>query len=280
MENFSHFIITRFNLRLFWKQDKNKTSTRTEAWLKHRFDIFEQYCLPSIAAQTCKDFVWLCLFDEQTPEPYRQRIITYQTICRNFQAVFYSEEHSEQSLSRSLYDTISKIIAEKGLNAGYVVTTNLDNDDSLSIHAVETLQQRIRKEDNSQKIYSLLFGYQFFTSTKFAIKMRYTNNHFLTLVEPYNNDLKTIIFYKHGSVVKQIPTVYIATKTGMWLEVVHKANVSNEFRINVRVKYIPIMRGRTFDDFGLKLSVVWWKQWLKNLTILPFDFITDRKSVV
>ena len=51
MKNFQHFVITRFNLDLYaW--DKNRIPTRTEKWLQHRFDIFEQYCLPSMQAQT------------------------------------------------------------------------------------------------------------------------------------------------------------------------------------------------------------------------------------
>ena len=47
MENYSHFIITRFNLNLY-AQDKHDLPTRTDRWLEHRFEVFERYCLPSI----------------------------------------------------------------------------------------------------------------------------------------------------------------------------------------------------------------------------------------
>lgn len=70
MENYSHFIITRFNLNLY-AQDKHDLPTRTDRWLEHRFEVFERYCLPSVAAQTSGNFTWLCLFDAATPEPYR-----------------------------------------------------------------------------------------------------------------------------------------------------------------------------------------------------------------
>ena len=272
MENFNHFIITRFNLKLY-AHDKKKAPTRTEFWLRHRFELFEQYCIPSIAAQTCKNFTWLCLFDVQTPETYRQRIVTYQTICSNFYPIFYDESET-LDLSDSLHNTIVGIINERKANVEYIITTNLDNDDSLSIHAIETIQQHIKQESSCKKIYSLLFGYQYFTKTKLLAKMRYTNNHFLTLTEPYNCDekIKTIISYRHGRATKQIPTVYISTKMGMWLEVVHEDNVSNEFRININVRYIPVMKGRDLSDFGLMLKMIWWKQWLKSLTILPAGF--------
>ena len=36
MENFSHFLITRFNLNLY-ERDKHAAPTRTARWLEHRF---------------------------------------------------------------------------------------------------------------------------------------------------------------------------------------------------------------------------------------------------
>lgn len=89
MENYSHFIITRFNLNLY-AQDKHDLPTRTDRWLEHRFEVFERYCLPSVAAQTSGNFTWLCLFDAATPEPYRSRIEGYKARCPQFEAVYYT----------------------------------------------------------------------------------------------------------------------------------------------------------------------------------------------
>lgn len=66
MKSFEHLIITRFNLNLY-ARDKHDAPTRTERWLAHRFEVFERYCLPSVAAQTNPNFRWLCLFDAATP---------------------------------------------------------------------------------------------------------------------------------------------------------------------------------------------------------------------
>ena len=51
----NHFILTRFNVRLYPK-DKNGHVTLTPEWLEHRFLLFELYTLPCLSAQTCKDF--------------------------------------------------------------------------------------------------------------------------------------------------------------------------------------------------------------------------------
>lgn len=89
MENYSHFIITRFNLNLY-AQDKHDLPTRTDRWLEHRFEVFERYCLPSVAAQTSGNFTWLCLFDAATPESCRRRIEGYKARCPQFEAVYYT----------------------------------------------------------------------------------------------------------------------------------------------------------------------------------------------
>ena len=56
----------------------------------------------------------------------------------------------------------------------------------MAADAVELLQREIRFS-SGKRIYSLLYGYQYFTDRRFALKMRYTNNHFLTLVEPFES---------------------------------------------------------------------------------------------
>ena len=66
----NHFILTRFNLRLYPK-DKNGNVTLTPEWLEHRFQLFELYTLPSLSAQTCKDFKWIVLIDRETPQEYK-----------------------------------------------------------------------------------------------------------------------------------------------------------------------------------------------------------------
>ena len=51
MQEFQHIIITRFNLRNHqWSnRTKNNTPVLTESWLEDRFDLFENFCLPTAA---------------------------------------------------------------------------------------------------------------------------------------------------------------------------------------------------------------------------------------
>ena len=260
MENYSHFIITRFNLNLY-AQDKHDLPTRTDRWLEHRFEVFERYCLPSVAAQTSGNFTWLCLFDAATPESCRRRIEGYKARCPQFEAVYY---------------TAVRVVRPEGKKIPpppkLLITTNLDNDDAFSSDVVELLQRELRPAPG-KRIYSLLYGYQYFTDRRFALKMRYTNNHFLTLVEPFDAHTETIISYRHTKAIRQLPTIYLSTARGKWLEIVHEDNVSNDFRINIKVWYIPLLYGRSFADFGLggfRLSCA--RQWAATLLVVPARF--------
>lgn len=153
-----------------------------------------------------------------------------------------------------------------------LITTNVDNDDAFSSDVVELLQRELRPAPG-KRIYSLLYGYQYFTDRRFALKMRYTNNHFLTLAEPFDAHAETIISYRHTKAIRQLPTTYLSTARGKWLEIVHEDNVSNDFRINIKVWYIPLLYGRSFADFGLggfRLSCA--RQWAATLLVVPARF--------
>ena len=277
MENYSHFIITRFNLNLY-AQDKHDLPTRTDRWLEHRFEVFERYCLPSVAAQTSGNFTWLCLFDAATPESCRRRIEGYKARCPQFEAVYYTAAQAA-NLTENLRTTIAAYVScdRTGRKSPppppkLLITTNLDNDDAFSSDVVELLQRELRPAPG-KRIYSLLYGYQYFTDRRFALKMRYTNNHFLTLVEPFDAHTETIISYRHTKAIRQLPTTYLSTARGKWLEIVHEDNVSNDFRINIKVWYIPLLYGRSFADFGLggfRLSCA--RQWAATLLVVPARF--------
>lgn len=109
MENYSNFIITRFNLNLY-AQDKHDLPTRTDRWLEHRFEVFERYCLPSVAAQTSGNFTWLCLFDAATPESCRRRIEGYKARCPQFEAVYYTAAQAA-NLTENLRTTIAAYVS-------------------------------------------------------------------------------------------------------------------------------------------------------------------------
>jgi hypothetical protein len=270
--SFKHFIITRFNLQLY-SRDKHRQPTRTDEWLRARFDVFETYCLPSIAGQEDKNFTWLVLFDAGTPEPYRVRIAGFVRDCPQLVPLYYTAAQVEY-----LTDHIRTEILSRADGATHVLTTNLDNDDALSIHWVGELAGHVGAQLTadgaaSPVVYSFNYGFQYFTGMRMAIGMRLSNNHFLSLLEPLGPQTETIIAYRHAKVTGHFATRYLDSPRGMWLEVVHASNVSNDLRIYNKVRYLPVLSSRPFADFGSGLKMCWARQWLMTFIVLPFKFI-------
>ncbi len=267
MEGVRHFVISRFNLRLYGK-DRNKVPTGTDAWLSGRFELFETYCLPSMRAQTCRDFVWLCLLDDQTPQSYRDRMEAYRAECPMLRPLYYSAGQVE-SLTENLR---RDILALAGPGATHILTTNLDNDDALERRAVETLQRELRPSGD-KSAYAFRVGYQYFTGMRYALKLRLANNHFLSLLEPAGPDLETIVSFRHARVAKCFPVHYVGGDEPMWLEIVHQHNVSNNLRIYNKARNIPVLRPLSLAGFGVNLHLNAGRQAAITFFVMPFKFI-------
>lgn len=201
---YKHFIITLFNLPL-WKLDKNNRPTLTKEWLENRLNIFEKYCIPSVMAQSNHNFIWLCLCDKSTPEPYMSRIKSYREKFDLFSPHFLDLSGKEVNGVRDLTPIIRPIIKKYiTKDDQFVVSTNLDNDDSIHSQMIEKLQSLIRT-DSSNKLYSFNLGYQYFTDINLLFKMNYPHNHFLTLIED-SVSFTTIIPITHTSARKKFET--------------------------------------------------------------------------
>ena len=218
-----HYILTRFNL-LLWNKAKDGRKVRTTKWLEHRFSLFEKYCLPSIKSQTCQDFEWIVLFDSMTPESYKSRIAEYQKSCPKLVPVFVEPENGWRFAEIFRTEMVKRLCAKR------VVSTYLDNDDALNVKFVEDLQHRVRTLNDG----TFLFydeGYQYYTEDKYMMRIVYTKNHFVSVVEEGNpNTLKGIFLYGSHYYINKIKGAKIEHVKGlrMWCEVVHEKNVMND----------------------------------------------------
>ena len=232
--NFSiikHFILTRFNI-LLWSKDKEGHKVRNLQWLEHRFTLFERYCLPSIANQTCKEFTWIVLLDSSTPDRYKERTEKLQKKCPQLVPVFVTPENGRY------FAQIFRDEVVKRLNGIRVITTYLDNDDALDIHFVEDIQRRAATAcDGTFFFYTE--GYQYFTDHQYLMKIHYPKNHFVSVVEEGNPaSVKTIYGYGSHYYIDKIPDVKIeyVKNLPMWCQVVHQKNMGNDaYFLNVRM---------------------------------------------
>ena len=223
MADLQHFILTRFNIRI-WTQDKNRKAVRTADWLKQRFEVFERFCLPSIAQQTCKDFEWIVLFDSETPLEYKERVTGFKEVCPQFTPVYV-----EPSMGRYFRHVFRTSVAEK-VHASRVLTTYLDNDDALSVNFVEDIQRRAADLPDGTFVY-YSSGFQFFKEFGLMLRVRDVRNHFVSVVETGSpGTLKTIFGYGSHYYIDRIPDAHIEyiEDCPLWCEVVHERNMCND----------------------------------------------------
>lgn len=223
MPRIQHFLLTRFNLQL-WHKDKSGDAVRSREWLEDRFELFEKFCLPSISNQTCKDFVWVVLFDSQTPDSFKKRIVEFQKWCQQLIPIFV-----EPVEGRHFGRIFRKAVLDQS-DGGRVITTYLDNDDALDIHFVEDLRMRAKDlADGTFVFYSE--GYQFFTEFGLLMRIQYRQNHFVSVIESGEPDVtKTVFGYGSHYYIDKIPGARIkyVKDVPLWCEVIHRRNMGND----------------------------------------------------
>lgn len=254
-----HYILTRFNLRL-WTKDKNRNHTRTEEWLKNRFELFEKFCLPSIMNQTNQSFKWIVLFDFQTPDKYRERISSYEKVCRQFCPCYVEPERSRYFV-KVFKEEIHKRINK---DTNILITSYLDNDDALHQKYVEEIQ---KMKVEFPTFVSYVYGIQYYTELNIATRVPYTNNHFISLIEPLDENQNFRSVYGYGSHIAihkyaNTKTVYIDnTHQDRWIEVIHEANMDNDVKMTFDTKLIKKVDALK-NEYGVDITLA------KNSTVI------------
>ena len=249
-----HFILTRFNL-LLWNKDKERKPVRTVKWLEHRFELFVNYCLPSVKNQTCKKFEWIVLFDSTTPERFKERIEEWQKECPQLKPIYvvpkdghlFAQVFREEVVRRLKNSSTSEAVNTSATTLtcsasvqefnGRVLTTYLDNDDALNVRFVEDLQKRVQALADGTFIY-YTNGYQYFTDHQYLMKKHYTRNNFVSVIESsIPATVKTIYGFGSHYYIDKIEGARIeyVKNLPMWSQVVHERNMGND-AYSIRVK--------------------------------------------
>lgn len=250
---YRYFILTRFNLAL-WSKDKNNQPTRTIEWLEQRFKLFETFCLPSVNNQSEKDFKWIVLFSNDTPDIYRARIDKYADECKMFMPYFISPLKG-----RFFVSIFKKIVASLSETGDTLITTYLDNDDALHKDYVKEVRQlSARVEDRT--FISFVYGLQYFTRWGIATRVPYRNNHFISFVEKHCGDdgIRTVFGYGSHTCVgkyKGTHTLYVGEpEQAKWLEIVHDTNMDNDIRMTFDTHLIT-GRDKLKQEYNLNITL-------------------------
>ena len=213
--DFTHVVMTRFNLAT---PGRELAIRNQPGWLEGRFRLFEDYCLPSMAAQTSAEFHWVIYFDENTPAEFRDRIAKLQKIAP-FEAHFTGLFPAE-GWRRSIREVIDP-------QTPLLLTTRLDNDDALSRDFVARLHTAVRNHGLANGSYNFRNGLIRRGGALYALS--HPRNAFFSWLEPISDEMRTAPSIQHMTLPEIGPVHQIGGSPG-WLQVVHETNVSNKVR--------------------------------------------------
>lgn len=290
---FHHFILTRFNIQLF-RHDKHGHAIDSKSWLEERINLFETYTLPSIIGQSCQDFTWILLVDSKTPAVYRERLMDYRKQCPQITYISCEGKYGWR-FANIFQQVVGKLLKEKGAKVGdHCLTTYFDNDDCLNKDYIKDIHDILLQNDNNillkDGFLAYNYGIQYFTELGIATKIKYTNNHFITLFEKVssaeNPSVRTCYGYgSHFDVEKRnVAPVHHITHSDkpMWAEVIHNGNVDNDVKMTLDTCFIndkQLLRTEFSVDIilkdgnKLKFSTRYLRQMVRRL----YNHIIPRK---
>ncbi len=201
-----HILLTRFAMiRPNW--------TISDSWLSDRYELLERYTLPSVEAQTCKNFKWVLIADPSFPEIDRCRLESYTDVAW------------------VVKDDYAKAIQPYIENTDWVVTTRLDSDDVICNTFIEGVQSAFIERE---MWYSYSRGYVAKGDRAFARTM--WNSPFVSYGEP-TTGAKTVYWLPHmkagqlrgdidGQLRKGLHVIDLGD-TPAWVQIDHGGNILN-----------------------------------------------------
>ncbi|MEO0378628.1 MAG: glycosyltransferase [Pseudomonadota bacterium] len=207
--------MTRFNLATPGRE----LSIRTKpGWLNERFELFEKYCLPAMAAQTSDKFHWVIYFDKDTPDAFKDRI---ERLRQDVPFTpYYTGLFDGDGWSRSLHELFAP-------TDGMILTTRLDNDDSLSCDFIERLHAAIEAQGLAPGAYNFRNGVICSHDQLYSIS--HDSAPFFSWLEPLADTLRTAPNIHHMRIAES-GSVFQIDGAPAWMQVIHETNVSNRIR--------------------------------------------------
>jgi Putative rhamnosyl transferase len=208
----NHILLTRFNLPSAGVQSLIRSK---DGWLRQRIELFERYCVPSVAAQSNRDFSWIVYFDRESPGWLRDRIAGHSRTGA-FTPIFRESVSNEEIVS-----DIQELIDSERRD---LLTTNLDNDDGIAADFID----RIQSAPTTTTATAIYMRLGLIRCPSGLYLHQYPRNAFNSVRGPWSARL-TCWSEWHTDFDRLMPVVELDGPPG-WLQVVHGSNVSNRVR--------------------------------------------------
>lgn len=242
---------------------------RGSRWLRNRIKIFKQFVLPSLVAQTNKNFIlWVSVrYDDKNNSLIREfreflesipdfkTVFTYAGVC--FYDDKYSDEIANNRLIESIHGSMGELLNIMG-ECDEVLMTIQPSDDCYYYNAVQEIQDFFLKYKNIH-VFGYLKGYVMdYIARQLAEWNPTTTPPFYTIrfpreifVDPFKH-IKHIGPYKSHEYVKNYLPAYYTDYRG-FIVGTHGENISTIFNHPFAGnKFLGDNLERILNDFGLE----------------------------
>jgi Putative rhamnosyl transferase len=206
-----HFLLTRWNLPSCIDYSSLELVTDPR-WQARRRELFERYCLPSVARQTVRDFTWLVFvypgaMSEADIDWFRARDERLEVV---------SVEDPASSGVPEACEVVTRLAADDD----WIITTRLDSDDVL--HPDHLRQVRVG-HDGERRVVEFEQGFYYDVLLDEIRHVRETQNAFVSLLEPAEG-ARTAWGWQHHRIGEENEILYL-DEPG-WLALVHDQNTT------------------------------------------------------
>lgn len=215
---FCHVVQTRFSMRARWGFQEFPLD-----WLEERLELFDAYCLPSVAGQSCGNFLWHVYCDRDT-DP---------AVLGELEKRAENVPQMRLALTGPGCDTpVTHVLGAARAGDRAVLTTRLDSDDAIARRYVEAIQAYADSFVEGEGETLLLNFPRGFQLDRASGRLHFDwmpRSSFHTLFERVSTGLTTVLAGNHSKFHEIHPTEH-DDSIPAWLMVIHGGNVLNTLR--------------------------------------------------
>jgi hypothetical protein len=203
---FKHYLLMRYNVGLY-SSNPYKIENKDE-WMNKRLPLFHRF-LESLEKQTSDNYTLILGIDAETPNRHVDMILD---TCVQYK-INMLPVHGQPS------EWVKKLVPKED----WLITSRVDNDDEYKPTFIETIQSNFIEREEVLDVY----GLQCFNREYYSSGRPTPNSPFISLVEPWKNDVKTV-HYKSHSIMNGEYNARFVGHAPQYVQHIHDHNLANK----------------------------------------------------
>lgn len=210
-------LLTKFAVS-FAPDNPRQRFEHNEGWLDERMGLFKKYCLPSVQAQSIKDFDWWFI-----ASPNFKNVDRVVPELEKYGKMLWIEAPWKDG-----QDEVGEALEQHYRDTGWIATTRMDSDDIIKDRFMEYIQLNSQERECWL---SFFLGYYLYNDL--AMLARVPPNPFVTYVENSYYGIKSVFHVDpHINIEKHAirfnePLIDIGNSIPAWVHVFHGNNIKS-----------------------------------------------------